>query len=79
MRADLGLAAGAATDSQGGVEQTSQHGVAAAGCRGGRKGAAHLSENLGLADHQRLDAGGDAEQMLHGLGAVLVVERDTLG
>src|SRR3990172_4636898 len=71
---DGGLAAGAAADAHGGVEEAGKDIVAAAGgdCR--RESGAHLPQDLRLANDEGVETGRDAEEVLGRFGAGVMVE-----
>ena len=71
--AERRLGADALADAERPVKQLAQHRPGAAPAGGGLERVLHLSEDLRLADDQRVEAGGDAEQMLR---RRLVAERE---
>ena len=71
--AERRLAADALADAEGPVKQLAQHRPGAAPTGGGLERVLHLPEDLRLADDERVETRGDAEQMLRGR---LVAERE---
>ena len=61
--AERRLGAHALADVERPVEQLAEHRPGAAASRGGLERVLHLAENLRLADDQRVETGGDAEQV----------------
>src|SRR5580658_1788286 len=74
MGADLGFGADAFGGGEGRLEQLFElPGHSAAGA-GDSIGLFHLAEDLRLADNHGVEAGGDAEEMAHGLAIAVLVD-----
>ena len=72
--ADAGLGAHALGDAEGAAHQAVQPAAERAAILGGGVGGLELSQNLRLAHHHGIQAGGHAEQMMDGLAAFVAVE-----
>ena len=72
--ADRRLGAGPLADAQGVAEQQVERRAHAALVCGDLPRAAHLAEDLALAEHRRVEPGGDLEQVAGGGLVVLAVE-----
>ena len=74
VRADLGLRANLLGGGKGALQQVLE--LAAHGARGARhgEGLLHLAQNLRLAHHHGVQAGGHAEEMAHGFLVAMLVE-----
>ncbi len=70
----VGLGAGAFADFQGALEQLVDKKACGAAALGDFQSLSHLTENLGLADDEGIDAAGDAKQMLSGIRVCELVE-----
>ncbi len=68
MRADLGLAADFLGHRERALEQLVQVGAKRAGFTGGAYRILQLAQDLGLAQHHRIQPAGHAERMAHGFG-----------
>ena len=72
--ADTGLTAGGLGDVEGAFKEVMEDGAGSAGVTGGVVGGFHLAEDLRLAEHHGVEAGGDAKQVAHRLQLVQMVE-----
>ena len=74
VRADAGIGTGALGHREGLLEQAIQRGLqrALAACH--LPGFLHLAEDLRLAQHHRIQTGGDAEQVPHRIALLVAVE-----
>ena len=72
--ADAGLGAHALGDAEGAGHQAIQPAAERAAILGRGVGGLELSQNLRLADHHGIQAGGDAEEMVDGVAAFVPVE-----
>ena len=72
--AEPGLRAHAFADGERGVKQPVRHRAGALHVARGRVRGLDLAEDLRLADDERVEAGGDAEQMARRIGAAMAVE-----
>ena len=72
--ADAGLGAHALGHAEGAGEQAFQPAADRAGILGGGVGGFELSQDLRLADHHGIQAGGHAEEVMDGVAALMAVE-----
>jgi len=74
IRADTGIGARALGGGEGLLEQAIQLPAECPGLARGGPRLFHLPEDLRLAQHQRIQAGGDPEQVAHGVAVVMPVQ-----
>ena len=72
--AESGFVAHALADRERGVEQPMGHGAGEVEVARRGVGRLHLAENLRLADDERVEAGGDAEEVARRVDAAMAVE-----
>jgi hypothetical protein len=72
--ADVGLAADPLRGREGAVAQARHERARGLGAAGDAVGLLHLAEDLLLAEHHRVEARGDAEEVTDGVGAAALVQ-----